>query len=98
MEERMAMELRPEVRAFAEAMQQLLDAHQGEKGDGWKGDSPEDLIASTYRACDRLARAYDFVAVTTDAILTRAASVGVHAMFVADVCGALGEERTGDEV
>src|SRR4051812_9995941 len=96
----MPVKLRPEVRAFAEAMQQLLHQHQDEKGDAWKTDSVDGLVDAVDRAANRLRVVTTFAQVggELEAELRKAtASVGLHAMFVADVMDALPPAAARDE-
>jgi hypothetical protein len=94
------IKLRPEVQAFAEAMQQLLDEHQDEKGDAWKTEEVYDLLPSVQRATERLFRViYEYPTYTAQLVRVgeAAASIALHAMFVADVTGALPPVALRDE-
>jgi hypothetical protein len=93
--------LRPEVRRFAELMEEKLRAND-HKG-GWQGDSAFDLVARASEELDELdvavsqhlARRAELPAVRSHwlpnamRVAREAADVANFAMMVADVCGAL---------
>lgn len=90
------MDVRPEVKFFAEIMEEQLQKNE-HKG-GWKDcgyyflekelrknlNKLEDITGTTYSNLIEIQKAYK------DNILRRAANVANFAMMIADVCGALG--------
>ncbi len=86
------LELRPEVAAFAQAMEAQLRANDHKPG--WKDDHSRDLIGRMDDEYTELAQAVRFrlgrSPLTSPAtILNEAADVANFAMMVADVCGGL---------
>lgn len=77
-------ELRPEVEAFAQAMECALRANDHKPG--WKNDAPSALIDRLYQEVRELDRT---PMAAPDAVLKEAADVANFAMMVADVCGGL---------
>jgi NTP pyrophosphatase (non-canonical NTP hydrolase) len=83
--------VRPEVRAFALAMEERLKAND-HKG-GWKDCDPNYCLNRLYEEASELVGAILTVReVGREAILQEAADVANFAMMLADVCAALGEE------
>jgi hypothetical protein len=86
--------LRPEVRAFAVAMEQQLQRHDDRPG--WKGETPSWLLYRVRQEMGELAEEVLGPCVPAE-VLGEAAGVANFAMMVADVCGAfeLGTVRDG---
>lgn len=87
-----SLELRPEVRAFAELMEAALRANDHKPG--WKGDHPLDLMTRMRQEAGELG--VEVVAGSRTSLEAWRARVGAEAadvanfaMMVADVCGAL---------
>ena len=80
-------QLRPEVLAFAQLMEQRLRSKDAERGTSWKhmheGDLMVPAAAKTY-AMDRAMQNDD-----RDAVIKHAIDVGNYCMFIADATGAL---------
>ena len=85
------LELRPEVAAFAQAMEAQLRANDHKPG--WRGDSPEILMRRLYEEAGELRRCVvcrePWSAEEAARVLKEAADVANFAMMVADVCGGL---------
>lgn len=80
--------LRPEVLAFAQAMEAKLREHDGDRGAaGWRRDSTSALLRRLREEVEELALVGPFTCV--DEVLGEAADVGNFAMMIADVCGVL---------
>lgn len=77
---------RPEVRAFADAMEARLLAND-HKG-GWSKDLPEWLLGRCEDELFELRRSIQWA--SGHAVLDEAADVANFAMMIADVCGGLG--------
>lgn len=90
--ERRGEELRPEVAAFARAMEAKLRKHDKSRGaGGWKNDDPSRLLARLDEESEELGLAVSPLSKQRKKaeVLSEAADVGNFAMMVADVCGAL---------
>ena len=80
--------VRPEVRAFADAMEERLAANDHKPG--WIGDSPHALLARLREEATELQVVLNSSATPgRETILREAADVANFAMMIADVCGAL---------
>lgn len=104
--------LRPEVLAFAVAMEKELRSKDGiYGGNSWKKDQPEELLAKLIDHAEHLgdqaedARASRFSSdpfdithgMATDSCFEQALHVGNYSMMIADVCGGLKlKEPTND--
>lgn len=87
--------LRPEVEAFAQAMERELRANDHKPG--WGKDNPWDLQRRLLEEAKELEDAWGNKFLTGLEILAEAADVANFAMMIADVCGALAfdaKERT----
>ncbi len=83
------MELRPEVLAFAQAMERKLREHDETRGRrGWSSAQPDWLMLRLTEETGELARAVRRTR-RGPLILDEAADVGNLAMMVADVAGVL---------
>lgn len=87
------VELRPEVQAYAEAIEMRLRKHDADWGTSWKTAPTDILLRHLADKVENLETAVEYDDPTNT--LKQAASVGAHAMFVADVCGALNPPTTG---
>lgn len=86
------MELRPEVRAFAEAMEAQLRANDHKPG--WKNDSAFSLLVRLQEEKDELLEAVSCGRIGSPEwakrVVKETADVANFAMMIADVCGGLG--------
>ncbi|HVY65917.1 MAG TPA: hypothetical protein VHH11_13935 [Gammaproteobacteria bacterium] len=85
--------LRPQVRAFAEAMEAQLRAND-HKG-GWQECSLAYLYGRVAEELEELSAETDRAERDTAAVRREAADVAAFVMMIADVCGALTEPRNG---
>lgn len=86
--------LRPEVLAFARAMERELRAHEHKPG--WKSDAPEDLLVRVhdeYRELGQTLHRATSGDCPVTAVVSAAADVANMAMMVADVCEPLVSEH-----
>ncbi len=87
----MALELRPEVAAFAQAMERKLREHDDTRGHrGWSSAQPDWIMVRLAEEVGELAKAVRLR--RRAAALDEAADVGNLAMMVADVLGALARQ------
>lgn len=89
---------RPEVEAFADAMEAQLRANDHKRG--WKNDQPGDLMARVFDEVAELDSAVAGLlvrrtAATPATLLKEAADVANFAMMIADVCGGLALRKGG---
>lgn len=87
---------RPEVRAFADAMEAKL--RENDHKPGWKGDHPRDLMRRLDEEANELRKLLPVGgARVTDGggVLREAADVANFAMMIADVCGSLSVAPVG---
>lgn len=81
---------RPEVLAFAQAIERRLRKHDHDWGNSWKEVPTGPLMLDLYL---KVAKLHDaLITHNKERILSAAGSVGAHAMFVADVAGNLSYE------
>lgn len=89
------MDVRPEIKLFAEVMEKQLQKNE-HKG-GWKDCESSFLKQELFKNSRELSITEIHFPYDKQTILRRAANIANFAMMIADVCGALGESGTGEE-
>jgi len=85
------MELRPEVKAFAEAMEAKLRKHDKDRGDSWRDNSTIELYGRLKQEINEFVTAV-FTPTEPDhekRVLDEGADAANFILFLVDVCGGL---------